>query len=115
MPARASKPSRSTVTAKIFCARLSKNFEPLGFPDFGDISDKDSKAKAHLRARIKAAFNSKDLDVHTSDISKWCESDLCEVSNLFCKMLSVQDHLVDFVSGVIKSYWNTAKSRAQHK
>ena len=115
MPARASKPSRSTVTAKIFCACLSKNFEPLGFPDFGDISDKDSKAKAHLRARIKAAFNSKDLDVHTSDISKWCESDLCEVSNLFCKMLSVQDHLVDFVSGVIKSYWNTAKSRTQHK
>ena len=113
MPARASKPSRPTVTAKIFCARLSKNFDHLRFPDFGDISDKerDSRAKAHLRAQIKAVFNFKDMDVHSSDIRKWSESDLCEISSLFCKMLSVPDHLVDFVSGVTKSYWNTAKSK----
>ena len=115
MPARVSKSSRSTVTAKTFCARLSKNFQPLAFPNFGDTSDKDSKAKAHLRAQIKAVFNSKDMDVYSSDIRKWSESDLCEISNLFSKMLSVQDHLVDFVSGVIKSYWNTAKSKVQHK
>ena len=110
---RASKSSRPPVTAKIFCARLSKNFQPLGFPDFGDISDKekDSKAKAHLRAQIKAVFNCKDMDVLSSDLRKWPESDLGEVSNLFCKMLSVRDYLVDFVSGVVKSYWNTAKSK----
>ena len=112
---RASKSSRSTVTAKIFCARLSKNFQPLAFPNFGDVTDKDSKAKAHLRAQIKAVFHSKDMDVYSCDIRKWSESDLCEISNLFCKMLSVQDNLVDFVSGVIKSYWNTAKSKVQHK
>ena len=77
MPARASKSSRLTVTAKIFCARLSKNFDLLRFPDFGDISDKerDSRAKAHLRAQIKAVFNFKDMDVHSSDIRKWSESD----------------------------------------
>lgn len=110
---RASKSSRSPVTAKIFCARLSKNFQPLVFPDFGDISDKerDSKAKAHLRAQIKAVFNSKDMDVISSDLRKWSESDLGEISNLFCKMLSVRDYLVDFVSGVVKSYWNSAKSK----
>ena len=113
MPARASKSSRTTVTAKIFCARLSKNFDLLRFPDFGDISDKerDSRAKAHLRAQIKAVFNFKDMDVHSSDIRKWSESDLCEISSLFSKMLSVPDHLVDFVSSVTKSYWNTAKSK----
>ena len=94
-------------------ARLSKFFQPLGFPDFGDISDKerDSKAKAHLRAQIKAVFNSKDMDVSSSDLRKWPEGDLGEVSNLFCKMLSVRDYLVDFVSGVVKSYWNAAKSK----
>ena len=110
---RASKSPRSPVTAKIFCARLSKNFQPLSFPDFGDISDKerDSKAKAHLRAQIKTIFTSKDMDVISSDLRKWSESDLGEISNLFCKMLSVRDYLVDFVSGVVKSYWNSAKSK----
>ena len=68
-----------------------------------------------MRAQIKAVFNSKDMDVYSSDIRKWSESDLCEISNLFSKMLSVQNHLVDFVSGVIKSYWNTAKSKVQQK
>ena len=110
---RASKSFRPLVTAKIFCARLFKNFEPLGFPDFGDISDKDrdSKAKAHVRAQIKDVFNSKDMDVFSSDLRKWPESDLGEVSNLFYKMLSVRGYLVDFVSGVVKSYWNAAKSK----
>ena len=100
MPAspRASKSSRPSVTAKIFCARLTKNFQSLVFPDFGDISDKerDSKAKAHLRAQIKAAFSCKDMDVLSSDLRKWSESDLGEVSSLFCKMLSVRDYLVDW-------------------
>ena len=61
---------RPPVTAKMFCARLSKTFQPHGFPDFDDISDKerDSKAKAHLRALIKAVFNSKDIDVISDDL-----------------------------------------------
>ena len=42
-------------------------------------------------------------------------SDLCEISNLFCRMLSVRDYLEDFVSGVLKSYGNTAKTKAQRK
>ena len=49
------------------------------------------------------------MDVLSSDLRKWSESDLGEVSSLFCKMLSVRDYLVDFVSGLVKSYWNTAK------
>ena len=112
---RASKSFRPPVTAKMFCARFSKTFQPLEFPDFGDISDKerDSKAKAHLRARIRTVFNSKQMDILSSDLRKWSESDLREISNLFCKMLSVRDYLVDFVSGVLKSYWNTAKSKSE--
>ena len=109
MPASASKPSRPAVTAKTFCARLSKNFKPLKFPDFGNASDKDSKAKAHLRTQIK------DMDVLNSDLRKWSEGDLGEISSLLCKMLSVPDHLVDYVSGMLKATWNTVKSKTLHK
>ena len=54
-----SKPVRSSVTAKVFCTRLSKTFDHLPFPNFSETGkDWDSKAKAHLRSQIKTAFSS---------------------------------------------------------
>jgi len=105
-----SKPVRSFVTAKVFCTRLSKTFDHLPFPSFSETSkDWDSKAKAHLRSQIKAAFSSKQLDLTTSDLRMWSDKDLRDVSNLLCDTLSVRDNLVDFVFGLVKSFWNNAK------
>ena len=96
------KSSRAVVTAKVFCARLSKSFNPLKFPD--------SKAKVHLRSQVKTVFSSRDIAISNNDLRTWSESDLRDVSTLFCEMLSVrQDYLVDFVFGIVKSYWNNAK------
>ena len=95
-----SKPARSSVTSKVFCARLSKNYNHLPFPNFSETGKEwDSKAKAHLRLRIKAVFNAKEIDLTNSDFRRWSEKDLRDVSNLICEMLSVRDSLVDFVSG----------------
>ena len=85
---RVAKSSRTSVSAKVFCARLYKSFGPLKFPDF-DVTGKewDSKAKAHLRLQIKTVFNSKDIAVTNSDLRTWPENDLRDVSNIFCEML----------------------------
>ena len=105
------KSSRAVVTAKVFCARLSKSFNPLKFPDINATGkDWDSKAKVHLRSQVKTVFSSRDIAISNSDLRTWSESDLRDVSTLFCEMLSVrQDYLVDFVFGIVKSYWNNAK------
>ena len=107
---RETKTSRTSVTAKVFCARLSKTFNRLPFPNY-EVTGKewDSRAKAHLRVQIRAAFKSKDIDLTNSDLRKWSENDLREVSNIVCEMLSVHNYLVDFVFGIIKSFWNNAK------
>ena len=102
----------SKVSAKMFCTRLAKFFQPLKFPEF-DATGKewDSKAKVHLRLQIKSVFGSKDMAIHNNDIRSWSENDLSQISTLFCEMLFVRhDHLVDFVFGIIKSYWNNAKN-----
>ena len=105
------KSSRAVVTAKVFCARLSKSFNPLKFPDINATGkDWDSKAKVHLRSQVKTVFSSRDMAISNSDLRTWSESDLRDVSTLFCEMLSVrQDYLVDFVFGIVKPYWNNAK------
>ena len=105
-----SKPVRSSVTAKVFCTRLSKTFDHLPFPNFSETGkDWDSKAKAHLTSQIKAAFSSKQIDLTTRDLRMWSDKDLRDVSNLLCDMLSLRDNLVDFVFGLVKSFWNNAK------
>ena len=87
-----------------------KNYNHLPFPNFSETGKEwDSKAKAHLRLRIKAVFNAKEIDLTNSDFRRWSEKDLRDVSNLICEMLSVRDSLVDFVSGLVKSFWNNAK------
>ena len=92
--------SRSSVTAKVFCARLSKTFDHIPFPNFNVTGKEwDSKAKAHLRLQIKTVFSAKETDISNSDLQKWSEIDLRDVSNIFCEMLSVWDNLVDFVFG----------------
>ena len=103
--------SRAVITAKVFCACLSKSFNPLKFPDINATgTDWDSKAKVHLRFQVKTVFSSRDIAKSNSDLRTWSESDLRDVSTLFCEMLSVrQDYLVDFVFGIVKSYWNNAK------
>ena len=64
----------------------------------------------HLRSQVKIVFSSRDIAISNSDLRTWSESDLRDVSTLFCEMLSVrQDYLVDFVFGIVKSYWNNAK------
>ena len=105
------KSSPAGATAKVFCARLSKSISPLKFPDFGATGKEwDSKAKAHLRLQVKTVFSSRDIAISNSDLLSWSENDLRDVSNLFCEMLSVrQEYLVDFVFGIVKSYWNNAK------
>ena len=92
-----SKPVRSSVTAKVFCTRLSKTFDHLPFPNFSETGkDWDSKAKAHLRSQIKTAFSSKQIDLTTRDLRMWSDKGLRDVSNLLWEMLSVRDNLVDF-------------------
>lgn len=100
---------RAVVTAKVFCARLSKSFNRL--PDINATGkDWDSKAKVHLRSQVKTVFSSRDIAIGNSDLQTWSESDLRDVSTLFGEMLSVrQDYLVDFVFGIVKSYWNNAE------
>ena len=102
----------SKVSAKMFCARLSKFFGPLRFPEFDATGQEwDSKAKAHLRLHVKAVFASKDMAINNSDIRSWSENDLSQISTLLCEMLSVRhDYLVDFVLGTIKWYWRSAKN-----
>ena len=98
------------VTAKDFCVRLSKTFNHVSFPNFSETGEEwDSKAKAHLRGEVKAAFSCKEINLTNRDLRKWSDKDLRDVSNLLCEMLSVRDNLVDFVFGLVKSYWNTAK------
>ena len=104
------KPARLAVTAKVFCVRLSKTFNHVSFPNFSETGEEwDSKAKAHLRGEVKAAFSCKEINLTNRDPRKWSDKDLRDVSNLLCEMLSVRDNLVDFVFGLVKSYWNTAK------
>ena len=102
----------SKVSAKMFCARLSKFFGPVRFPEFDATGQEwDSKAKAHLRLHVKAVFGSKDMAINNSDICSWSENDLSQISTLLCEMLSVRhDYLVDFVLGTIKWYWRCAKN-----
>ena len=85
------KSSRAVVTAKVFCARLFKPFNPLKFPDINATGrDWDSKAKVHLRSQVKTVFSSRDIAISNSDLRTWSESDLRDVSTLFCEMLSVR-------------------------
>lgn len=107
---RVSKASGSSVTAKVFCPRLSKTFDHIPFPNFNVTGKEwDSKAKAHLRLQNKTVFSAKETDITNSDLQKWSEVDLRDVSNIFCEMSSVRDNLVDFVFGLFKSYWNNVK------
>ena len=97
------KPVHSSLTAKVFCARLSQTFDHLPFPNFSETG-KDWDSKAHLRSEIKTAFSSKQIDLTTRDLRMWSDKDLRDVSNLLCEMLSVRDNLVDFVFGLVKSF-----------
>ena len=94
MPAPAkprAKSSRAVVTAKVFCARLSKSFNRLKFPDINATGeDWDSKAKVHLRSQVKTVFSSRDIAISNSDLRTWSESDLRDVSTVFGEMLSVR-------------------------
>ena len=92
-----SKPVHSSVTANVFCTRLSKTFDHLPFPNFSETGkDWDSKAKAHLRSQIKTAFSSKQIDLTTRDLRMWSDKGLRDVSNLLWEMLSVRDNFVEF-------------------
>ena len=107
---RASKSSRP-LSANMFCNHVSRVFGPLDFPELNASGKEwDSKAIAYLRAQVKATFISKDIAVTNSDLRSWQETDVREVSNYLCKMLSVhQAPLLEFVFGVVKSFWNGAK------
>ncbi|XP_015750114.1 PREDICTED: uncharacterized protein LOC107329969 [Acropora digitifera] len=112
---RVSKSSRPLMSANMFCNHVSRVFGPLDFPELNASGKEwDSKAKAYLRAQVKAAFTCKDIAVTNSDLRSWQETDVCDVSNYLSKMLSVhQVHLSEFVLGVVKSFWNSAKKSSQ--
>ena len=112
---RASKSSRPLMSANMFCNHVTRVFGPLDFPELNASGKEwDSKAKAYLRAQVKAAFTSKDIAVTNSDLRSWQETDVRDVSNCLCKMLSVyQVPLLEFVLGVVKSFWNGAKKSSQ--
>ena len=112
---RASKFSRPLMSANMFCNHVTRVFGPLDFPELNASGKEwDSKAKAYLRAQVKAAFTSKDIAVTNSDLRSWQETDVRDVSNCLCKMLSVyQVPLLEFVLGVVKSFWNGAKKSSQ--
>ena len=89
----------SPVSAKFFCDRVSKKFDPLPFPNY-DVYGKewDSKAKTHFRLQVKAVFSAKSMAISNSDLRTWSENDPPQVTTLFCEMLSVRrDYLVAFV------------------
>ena len=95
---------------KFFCARFSKNYDLSPFPNYSETGREwASKAKAYLRLQIKTVFNDKEIDLTNSDLRRWTENDLRDVSNLFCEMLAVPESLIDFVFGLVKSFWNNAK------
>lgn len=103
------------MSANMFCNHVTRVFGPLDFPELNASGKEwDSKAKAYLRAQVKAAFTSKDIAVTNSDLRSWQETDVRDVSNCLCKMLSVyQAPLLEFVLGVVKSFWNGAKKSSQ--
>ena len=54
------------------------------------------------------------MAISNSDLRTWSENDLRQVTTLFCEMLSVRrDYLVDFVYGIVKSYWNNEKKNGK--
>ena len=60
---RASKSSRPLMSANMFCNHVTRVFGPLDFPELNASGKEwDSKAKAYLRAQVKAAFTSKDCN-----------------------------------------------------
>ena len=66
---RGSKSSRQLMSANMFCNHVSRVFGPLDFPELNASGKEwDSKAKAYLRAQVKAAFISKDIAVTNSDL-----------------------------------------------
>ncbi|XP_067029212.1 uncharacterized protein [Acropora muricata] len=74
---RGSKSSRPLMSANMFCNHVSRVFRTLEFPEFSATGKEwDSRAKAYLRAQVKAAFISKDIAVTNSDLRSWQESDV---------------------------------------
>ena len=67
-----------------------------------------SKAKAHIRLQVKAVLLAKEFDLTNSDLRRWTENDIRDVSNVFCEMLSVPSSLMDFAFKYVKSFWNNA-------
>ena len=105
-----SRSGHSLLTAKVFCARFSKIYVRSAFPNFSETGREwTSKAKAYLRLQIKTVFRDKETAVTNSDFRRWSEGDLRIVSNLLCETLAVPDSLIDFVFGVVKSFWNNSK------
>jgi len=97
---KSSKSARSLVTIKVFCARISKRFLPVKLPDFGNVTDKECMSTCKEEALIN------------SDLRMWPKNDIHEVISLICELLSLRNNcLVDFVSGVVRSYWNNAKKK----
>ena len=109
------KSSRPLMSANMFCSHVTRVFGPLDFPELNASGKEwDSKAKAYLRTQVKAAFASKDIAVTNSDLRSWQETDVRDVANCLCKRLSVyQAPLLEFVLGVVKSFWNGAKKSSQ--
>ena len=99
--------SQSTrpVSAKTFCTRLSKKFPHADLPDFDQATgtEWDTKAKVYIRQRMKVMFESKAADLRT-----WTDNDL-NVSRLVCEIRCIQNYLVEFVYGIIRSLWNNAR------
>ena len=110
VPDDVSRSGHSFLTAKAFCARFSKIYVLSPFPNFSETGKEwASKAKAYLRLKIKTVFNDKEIALTNSDFRRWTENDLRAVSNLFCETLAVPDSLIDFVFGLVKSFWNNSK------
>ena len=108
----ASPKSFLPVTAKKFCARLSKKFQHVDLPDFDHVTEKewDTRAKVHIRQQVKLIFESKETGLSVADLRSWTDNDLNDDSRLVCELLSIRNYLVEFVYGIIKTMWNNARN-----
>ena len=97
----------------MLCARISKKLSPVELPDFINVTGKewDTRANAYLRQQIKCMFTCKEVTLINSDLRMGQETTYMRLQVFECESLSVQNYLVDFVFGVVRSYWNNAKKK----
>ncbi|XP_067029002.1 uncharacterized protein [Acropora muricata] len=99
--------SRADITAHMFSLRIAQLYPRSELPDFDNVKGKewDTRAKAFLRRRINEIFSNKEICLSEQDIIAWTEDDVFDVSVVIGDLSGVRNYLLEFIHGIIKSYW----------